>query len=327
MECKQSFPLVSLPSERVVVITGANQGIGYHTAKWIAMMGATVIIACRSEEKAKQAIDRMNTEFNEEKEKGTKSIVDLKKLNVTFMRLDNASLKSVMTFVDHFKATGLKLHVLICNAGIGRHKQEYTDDGNELIFQVNYLSHFLLTAQLLPIMKTSGPDCRVILVSGGQHIFASFQLDEIQGKQFTEDAFDGLHYYRRSKLYQIMQMFSMNRRLADSNVTVTSLHPGGVETGLLDAFDPVEINIQRQEVRFKSPFEGSWTTINAAVNPALSGVRDVFFCDSKPSTETAGAQARDEFCQEQLWKYTLTCLKDYLSEDVVKTLGWHSTDK
>ncbi|XP_069106508.1 retinol dehydrogenase 14-like [Argopecten irradians] len=325
MASQHSFPRVSLPHDRVVIVTGANQGIGYHTAKWIAMMGATVIIACRSEERAKQAISQMNAEFLEEKKNGTEGLSDLEKLNVSFMRLDNSSLQSVMAFVTEFKVTGLKLHVLICNAGIGRHKQEYTEDGNELIFQVNYLSHFLLTAHLLPIMTTSGPDCRVILVSGAQHQFGHFRLEEIQGKQFKEETFDGLHYYRRSKLYQIMQMFSMNRRLAGSNVTVTSLHPGAVETGLLDAFDPVKIDKQRKEVRFKQPFEGSWTSINAAINPSLSGVRDVFFADSQPSTESASTDARNETYQEQLWEYTLTCLKDFLTDDVIEILTGQSS--
>ncbi|XP_021355419.1 WW domain-containing oxidoreductase-like [Mizuhopecten yessoensis] len=136
MGVTQSFPRVSLSRERVVIITGANQGIGYHTAKWIAMMGACVIIACRSEGKARQAIDQMNVEFKEEKSKGTEGIADLEELNVIFMKLDNASLKSVMSFVSEFKATGFKLHTLVCNAGIGIHKQEYTEDGHELIYQV-----------------------------------------------------------------------------------------------------------------------------------------------------------------------------------------------
>ncbi|XP_069136841.1 polyprenol dehydrogenase-like [Argopecten irradians] len=325
---KQSFPRVTLSTDRVVLITGGNQGIGYHTAKWIAMMGAKVIIACRSEEKATEAIKRMNTEFLEEKAKGKESVSDLEELNVSFMRLDNSSLKSVMTLVDEFKATGLKLHTLICNAGIGVHKQEYTEDGNEYLFQVNYLSHFLLTAHLLPIMKTSGPDCRVILVSSIAHRVVSFRLDEIQGKQFTESTFDGLTFYNRSKLYQIMQMFSMNRRLADSNVTVTSLHPGVVETGLLTTFERgftgAGLRILRGVGGSKTSFEGAWTTINAAINPKLEGVRDVYFSDSKPST--VSGQARNKRDQKKLWTYTLECLKDYLSDDIIKSLEGNHTE-
>ncbi|XP_021355310.1 retinol dehydrogenase 14-like [Mizuhopecten yessoensis] len=319
---KHSFPRVSLPGDRVVLITGANQGIGYHTAKWIAMMGARVIIACRSEEKAREAIKRMNTEFLEDKGKGTEGVSDLEELNVSFMKLDNASLKSVMALVEEFKASGLKLHTLICNAGIGVHKQEYTEDENEFLFQVNYLSHFLLTAHLLPIMKTSGPDCRVILVSSVAHRMVSFQLDEIQGKQFTENTFDGMKFYNRSKLYQIMQMFSMNRRLADSNVTVTSLHPGVVETGLLDTFgggvSGAGLRLLRGVGGSKTSFEGAWTTINAAVNPKLAGVRDVYFSDSKPST--VSGQSRNKRDQEKIWTYTLTCLKEHLNEDIIKDL-------
>ncbi|XP_033740352.1 retinol dehydrogenase 14-like isoform X2 [Pecten maximus] len=325
---KHSFPRVSLSSDRVVLITGGNQGIGYHTAKWVAMMGAKVIIACRSEEKATEAIKRMNTEFLEEKRRGTEGIADIEELDVSFMKLDNASLKSVMALVEEFKATGLKLHTLICNAGIGVHKQQYTEDGNEYLFQVNYLSHFLLTAHLLPIMKTSGPDCRVILVSSIAHRIVSFRLDEIQGKQFDESTFDGLTFYNRSKLYQIMQMFSMNRRLADTNVTVTSLHPGVVETGLLNTFSGgfsgAGLRLLRCVGGSKTSFEGSWTTINAAVNPKLDGVRDVYFADSKSST--VSRQSRNKRDQKKLWTFTLECLKEYLAEDIIKDLEGNYTE-
>ncbi|XP_060082478.1 dehydrogenase/reductase SDR family member on chromosome X-like [Ylistrum balloti] len=326
---KHSFPRVSLPRDRVVIITGGNQGIGYHTAKWIAMMGAKVIIACRSDEKATKAIKQMNTEFLEEKKNVTEGVCDLEELNVSFMKLDNASIKSVMTFVEEFKASGLKLHTLICNAGIGVHKQEYTEDGNEFLFQVNYLSHFLLTAHLLPIMKTSGPDCRVILVSSIAHRMTSFQYDEIQGKQFTENTFDGLTFYNRSKLYQIMQMFSMNRRLVDSNVTVTSIHPGVVETGLLDTFgggiSGAGLRLLRRMGGSKTAFEGAWTTINAAVDPKLAGVRDVYFSDSKPST--VSRQSRNKRDQKKLWSYTMACLKDYISEEIAKDLEGNYTEQ
>lgn len=286
-------------------------------------MGATVVIACRSEEKAQQAISRMNEEFREEKNQGTAGICDQEELNARFMKLDNSSLKAVMAFVQEFKASGLQLHVLICNAGVGVHKQEYTEDGNEFLFQVNYLGHFLLTMHLLPVMKTSGPDCRVVMVSSIAHLMVSFNLDEIQGKQYTEASFDGFKFYNRSKLYQIMQMHSMNRRLLDSDVTVTTVHPGIVSTDLIKTFSGgfigLGVSILKGVGASKTPFAGAWTSLNAAVNPTLAGVRDVYFSDSKPTTTSY--QARKEKDQEALWSYTLDCLKDYLTDDVIKNIG------
>ncbi|XP_069136791.1 polyprenol dehydrogenase-like isoform X2 [Argopecten irradians] len=276
----QSFPRVTLPKERVAIVTGANTGIGYETAKWIAMMGATVILACRSEDRAREAMVRMNTDFKLEKERKTIGVVDYPELSLEFMKLDCASLESVMDFVEEFKLSGRQLHVLVCNAGIGLHKQEYTGDGYELMFQVNYLSHFLLAAHLLPILKTSGEDCRIVLVSSEAHRFCEFNLDTIQGNQFNEETFGRLTFYGNSKAFQIMQMFSMNRRLKASNVTVTSLHPGMVETELPRNFQDMKTFICFTSVtkcigKLKSPYEGAETSINAAVNPELKGIHKI----------------------------------------------------
>ncbi|XP_033740349.1 retinol dehydrogenase 14-like isoform X2 [Pecten maximus] len=289
------------------------------------MMGATVILACRSEEKAKEAMTWMNAEFQAEKDRKTKEVVDYPELRIEFMKLDCASLQSVMDFVKEFKNSGRQLHILVCNAGIGLHKQAYTEEGYELMFQVNYLSQYLLAAHLLPIMKTSGEDCRIILVSSEAHRFCEFNLDRIQGKQFNEQNFGRLLFYGNSKAFQIMQMFSMNRRLQNSNVAVLSLHPGMVETELRRNFKDMTIfniftSLTKCVGKLKNPFEGAETTINAAVSPALRGVRDIYYDNCKPAnihnivTNTQN--------QESLWTYTLDCLKkgDFLPEDIIKCL-------
>ncbi|KAJ8302383.1 hypothetical protein KUTeg_021370, partial [Tegillarca granosa] len=140
------------------------------------MLGATVIIACRSKERANAAIQRMHEDFEKEKKKFT-SLTD--ELSVEFMKVDLTSLKSVMNFIQEFKSSGRKLQTL-----------------------VNYLSQFLIAAHFLPIMLKTGGDCRIVLVSSAAHAMAHFDIETI------------------------MQMYSMNRRLKNSNVTVTSLHPG-----------------------------------------------------------------------------------------------------
>ncbi|XP_060082480.1 retinol dehydrogenase 12-like [Ylistrum balloti] len=320
-----SFPRATLPKERIVIVTGANTGIGYETAKWIAMMGATVILACRSEERAKEAMTRMNAEFEAEKDRKTEGVVDYSELSIEFMKLDCASLQSVMDFIKKFKESGRQLHVLVCNAGIALHKQAYTAEGYELMFQVNYLSQYLLAAHLLPIMKTSGEDCRIVLVSSEAHRLSEFNLDRIQGKQFNEQSFGRMLFYGNSKLFQIMQMYSMNRRLLNSNVTVVSLHPGIVETEVTRNFkDMTSMSLLLSVSKFfgkaKNPFEGAETSINAAVNSDLKGVRDVYYVDCKPSN--VNSLARNTQSQESLWAYTQDCLKKgaFLPDDIVKCL-------
>lgn len=316
----QSFPRVQLRKEQVVIVTGGNTGIGYETAKWIAMLGATVIIACRSKERANAAIQRMHEDFEKEKKKFT-SLTD--ELSVEFMKVDLTSLKSVMNFIQEFKSSGRKLQTLVCNAGIGSILQTYTEDDNEMIFQVNYLSQFLIAAHFLPIMLKTGGDCRIVLVSSAAHAMAHFDIETIQGKKYNRGNFPGLDYYGRSKIYQIMQMYSMNRRLKNSNVTVTSLHPGLVNTEIGRAFDGRCCASCCWDFLLccccsKNPYQGAETSINAVVNPKYEGERDLYFQNCKPIQPKNNA--RNETYQEQLWQFTLDLLKDYLTDEIIEYL-------
>ncbi|XP_060069565.1 WW domain-containing oxidoreductase-like [Ylistrum balloti] len=316
-----SFPRVFIPKDNIFVVTGGNAGIGYHTAKWLAMMGGTVIIACRSEERANRAIQQMNEEFSEEKRKKTDGIVDYDQLNVEFMTLDCNSFKSVMSFVESFKSSGRKLHKLICNAGLGlQDNLAYTEDGHELVFQVNYLSQFLLISHLLPVMKASGPDCRIVLVSSDIHRNCHVDPEDIEGKK--ERKYDTFELYCRSKAYQVMQMYRLNEILKDTNVTVASLHPGIVRTNILGGFRRGMLKVVLSCIQccggIKTPFEGSWTSINAAINPELAGTRDIYYDNSKPKSTSSASRNRSY--QRAVWDYSTNSLKEYLSDDILREL-------
>ena len=116
--CSVYTPLLNIPRVRLVltVIFSFNVGLGYEIAKWTAMMGATVILACRSEDRARDAMERMNKEFKEEKAKGTQMLADYETLALEFMKVDLASFKSTVEFCEEFKKSGRPLHVLFCNA-------------------------------------------------------------------------------------------------------------------------------------------------------------------------------------------------------------------
>ncbi|KAK3096732.1 hypothetical protein FSP39_002762 [Pinctada imbricata] len=227
MGCGLSFPKVPLSRDKVVVVTGGNTGIGYENAKWLAMMGAHVIIACRSEERA-----------------------------LKFMKLDCASLKSTEDFISEFKAKESRLHLLILNAGISTYGLEYTEDNFESMFHVNYLSQVLLSIKLLPTMMRSGDDCRVIFISSYAHNWGEVDVETIQARQFTTENFDKMKYYGNSKLFQI-------------------------EVPTLDGHLPR---------LYWSPYKGSTTQTNAAINPKYKGVRDVYFASCKPKTPNSKAR-------------------------------------
>ncbi|KAJ8314493.1 hypothetical protein KUTeg_006643 [Tegillarca granosa] len=291
-----SFPKTQLSADKIVIVTGGNSGIGYETAKWVAMLGATVIIACRSEERADKAIKKMKSQFIKEKRK---SSYLTENLSVEFMKLDLASLKSVMSFIEEFKASGRSLHAL-----------------------VNYLSHFLIVAHFLPIMMRSGRDCRIVFVSSNTHRRAKLNLNKIQGIEYSASDFPSTVYYGNSKLYQIMHMYSLNRRIKHSNVTVTSLHPGYSDTQFNRAFEDRRcasclwccfINGCG-----KSATSGARTCINAVVNPRLAGIRDAYFIERKQKIPKD--VSRNEIYQEQLWDYTKDLLKDYLPDDMMDYL-------
>ncbi|KAJ8315148.1 hypothetical protein KUTeg_007298 [Tegillarca granosa] len=197
MGAKQSFPVIKLDKEKNVIVTGANTGIGYEVAKWIAMMGATVIIACRSEEKAKTAIEKMKKDFLSEKQKIEEKTNLTDELLIEFMMVDMSSLRSVKSFIDEFKSSGRKLHALVCNAGVFNFNAGKLSEpllNNALFFTndvyiwtglyscVNYLSHFLITLHLLPVMLTSGPDCRIVFVSSEAYGMGNFNKEEMERK-------------------------------------------------------------------------------------------------------------------------------------------------
>jgi len=138
---------------KVVVITGANAGIGFETAKDLSMRGAKVIMGSRNLEKSQKA---------------AKKISDLTKNSVTPLPLDLASFASVRKFAQEVLKITDKVHILINNAGIMMIEKTITEDGNEKQMQVNHFGHFLLTQLLMPTLKESTPS-RILNVSSLAH--------------------------------------------------------------------------------------------------------------------------------------------------------------
>ncbi|XP_041466043.1 retinol dehydrogenase 14-like [Lytechinus variegatus] len=309
---------------KTVIVTGANTGIGYETAKALAQMGSKVILACRSEVKANEALQRMKDEHGKEKSSQNDARICIKAedLDVEFMTLDLGSLASTMTFVEEYKTKGYPLHVLICNAGMGWGPDEPTADGFEIHFQVNYLSHFLLILHLLPVMKSTGIDTRIVLISSLMYRNSKWDPKDLQC--FNEK--DKMIIYGTTKLYQIMQMFCLARRLEGSKVGVFSVHPGMVDTEFnarpgqpITRGSRVFLRATKSLRMIRTPFDGALTGLHAAANPAYDSKTALYFASSRPRNLTA--LPRDKVKQELLWEYSLDCLKDYITEDVLKELN------
>lgn len=139
---------------KVVLVTGANSGIGFETAKSFALHGAHVILACRNMGRANEAVTRILEEWH--------------KAKVEAMTLDLAVLRSVQHFAEAFKAKNVSLHVLVCNAAGFALPWSLTKDGLETTFQVNHLGHFYLVQLLQDVLCRSAP-ARVVVVSSESH--------------------------------------------------------------------------------------------------------------------------------------------------------------
>lgn len=200
---------------KTVIITGANSGLGFESAKHIARNGGYhVILACRNKEKAETAKAQII------KETGSES--------VGTMLLDTSSLQSVRNFVEEFKGLNVKLECLICNAGISPAHSGTTADGFELVFATNYIGHFLLVNALLPYMADNG---RIINVTSDMH-------NPPGGLEWKDP--DLLAYadgsdrkkYSYSKLANIYFTYELAERLkkANSKITVNAFNPGMMDT-------------------------------------------------------------------------------------------------
>jgi retinol dehydrogenase-12 len=208
---------------KLMVVTGANTGIGKETARQLYLSGATVILACRSLERAQAARDDIIATPSEEVE-----VQLLKPVGkVEIQSLDLSSLKSVRQAAKELLKKYKTIDVLINNAGIMMDEQSFTEDGYDLTMQANYLGHYLLTRLLLPALKKS-KDPRIINVTSSTYTLATkIDLDDLFCKGQRKYTLFG--QYAQSKLAQILFTNELNARYGD-DIWTASVHPGLVRT-------------------------------------------------------------------------------------------------
>ncbi|MGW3411825.1 oxidoreductase [Streptomyces sp. NBC_00564] len=205
-------------SGRTAVVTGANSGIGYVTARELARKGAQVILACRSEARGNEAGDRL--------------VSEVPGAHVEFVRLDLGDLESVREFVATYEHAYDRLDLLINNAGVMALPLGRTADGFETQFGVNHLGHFALTGLLLPALLGT-PGARVVTLSSGVHALSNIDITDLN----SERQYRRWIAYGRSKTANLLFTHELARRLATigSEVVAAAAHPGYATTNLQTA--------------------------------------------------------------------------------------------
>ena len=200
---------------KVVVITGANSGLGLESTKVIAAKGATVVMACRNPAKAEKAKAEV--------------LQQVPNAKLDLMQLDNASLASVRAFADAFKAKYDRLDILLNNAGVMAIPRSETQDGFEMQLGVNHLGHFALTGLLLDVI-TRTPGARIHNTSSSAAFTGAVNFDDLMGKQ----EYGRWTAYGQSKLANVFFSNELNKRLkaAGHDTISNSSHPGLVMTNL-----------------------------------------------------------------------------------------------
>ena len=234
---------------KVAVVTGANSGIGFETARALAKKHAEVVLACRNREKAEVAAREIRMESREAK--------------VKIIWLDLADLASVRKFAETFNSNYRSLDLLINNAGVMVPPYTKTREGFELQFGANHLGHFALTGLLLERLLNT-PKARVINVSSSAHRMGSGTIDF--DNLNAEKGYRASAAYAQSKLANLLFTLELNNQLEaiGSDVIAASSHPGWTVTGLQKGFLQGVSRVLGQQ-----PAMGALPTLMAAIHPAV----------------------------------------------------------
>lgn len=290
----------SIPDQtgRVALVTGANSGIGLHTARALAEKGARVVLGCRTRSKAEAA----RTEILRSAPNGDVSILDL----------DVSSLGSVEAASSAFTSQFDRLDLLINNAGVMATPKGKTVDGYETQFATNHLGHAALTAHLLPLILANGTS-RVVSISSIAHRNGKIAFDDLQ----SEKKYRAWQAYGQSKLANLLFIYELQRRLSvvGASAIAVAAHPGLSHTNLADSSGGVAGRLMAlgkpvTRLYTQSAQMGALPTLRAATDPDVRGGEyygpgGPLETRGHPTKAKASRAATDAAAAARLWKVTV----------------------
>ena len=286
---------------KTALITGANSGLGYYTAKALAEKNAHVIIACRSLEKANQSIKK------------------LKSLNsegiFTPLELDLSDLKNVVKVQSKIFDDFENLDLLINNAGIMHPPKTLSAQGYEIQFAVNHLAHMLLTLKLLPMIEKK-EESRIVTVTSGAQFFGKVGWENLK----AENYYNKWESYANSKLANVMFAMELNEKLENKNIFSLAAHPGIAKTNLFSAQKPKPNPIETFSMELFSPIfqsaeMGALPQLFAATSPEARGgdhYGPKFNFRGYPKLSPTSPFAINKVEREILWVKSLEILSSFL---------------
>jgi NAD(P)-dependent dehydrogenase (short-subunit alcohol dehydrogenase family) len=272
---------------RLAVVTGANTGLGFETARVLAARGASVVLAVRDTDKGKRAAAAIA---------GAAPGAD-----VTVQHLDLASLESIRAAAADLRARHPRIDLLINNAGVMFPPRQTTRDGFELQLGTNHLGHFALTGLLLEQMLPV-PGSRVVTLSSLAHrIRARINFDDLQ----SERAYHRWPAYGQSKLANLMFTYELARRLSGAGTTIAvAAHPGGADTELTRHSSAASAALARRISQTAAM--GALPVLRAATDPGVLGGQyygpgRLLGTRGYPQLARSSGQSRDTATQRRLW--------------------------
>jgi retinol dehydrogenase 13 len=273
---------------KLVVITGATSGIGYHTARKYAAQGANLLCVNRNTEKSESLCREIKREFG---------------VKCTYKIADLSSLKDIYRVAGELADLNAPIDVLIHNAGVYLTKKEITSDGLEKVFAVHYLSSFIINYLLIDKLK-SQEKARIIMVGSEGHRFAAWGI-RIDDMNWEKRSYSSLKSYGSAKTAQLLSMIIFDELFKNTGVTINTMHPGAVKTETGQENGPFYRWFKKNfhDKTLKSPEISAEALYYLGVSDEIDGVGGKFFNLTKE--EQPAPPALDKEVALELWKKSL----------------------
>lgn len=295
-------PTIAPMMGKIVLITGANTGIGLETARLLGLRGARVLLGCRSDDKGLATIENLYRS-------------GIPRSNLKYCKLDLCNFTSVECVAYDIRKYEGRVDVIINNAGVMMDKTDLTVDGNEMVIQANHLGHFLLVQKLMKILPK---DARILNITSSTYQLAREMLP--MDMNCAKRPYTLFGQYAQSKLANIL--FARELRRRNPHFHVHAIHPGLVRTDVTRNMPwylrwPNQLFAVFLATLQKTPVQGAWTSAYVASTPNLPD-ESCYWVNRR--VQSLQPQAMDDAVAEELWECSEILVRPYQDDQTLEEL-------